>query len=265
MFKGHKRSRIGLLAALALLVLMYPMERHVGTDPNYPKDYNQPIVNVREGGTVAIMAMLGGFRPLVANLLWLKADEYWHAGATGWWRMVPVLQTICEMDPHFIDAWSTFGWHCAWNIYADAPDQDKPRWVETGIRIYKRGIHFNPDRYELYKDLAWLYHDKLKDYDRAIPAWQDTLKRKDVPLYVRHMLAHAYENTWQWQKAVETWKDCLRRDPRDQVARSAIDWWKEQGSDPTRLKVELKRILERENRIRKTRRLPLAEQPFSIK
>lgn len=257
---SHKRARWLILPALALLVSLNPVQRSIRLDKHFPAEYNQPIVNVREGGTVAIMAMMGGFRPLVANLLWLKADEYWHSGASGWWRMVPVLQTICEMDPHFIDAWSTFGWHCAWNIYADAPEQDKPRWVETGVKIYKRGIHFNPDRYDLYKDLAWLYHDKLKDFERAIPAWQDALKRKDAPMYVRHMLAHAYENTFQADKAVATWKECLRRDQRDQVARSAIDWWNKH-SDPAKRKGEYQRILARENQIRKTRGLPMAEQP----
>jgi len=265
MFSGHRRGRWAILPALALFILVYPVQQRIVKDPHYPSEYNQPIVNIREGGTVAIMAMLGGFRPLVANLLWLKADEYWHAGASGWWRIVGILQTICEMDPHFIDAWSTFGWHCAWNIYADAPDQDKPRWIQTGIDVYKRGIYFNPNRYELWKDLAWLYHDKLRDYRSAIPIWEETLKRPDCPVYVRHMLAHCYENTWQVDKAIAVWKDCLRRDKRDYVARSACDWWREQTASKAKTNAELLRILDRENRIRKSRRLPLAEQPFSIR
>jgi hypothetical protein len=260
-----KRGRWFILLALAVLAALYPVQRSIAKDPHYPSEYNQPIFTIRDGGTVAIMAMIGGFRPLVANLLWLKADEYWHSGAAGWWRIVPVLQTICEMDPHFIDAWSTFGWHCAWNIYVDASDQDKPKWVQTGIDVYKRGIYFNPKRYELHKDLAWLYHDKLRDYQSAIPIWQETLKCKGAPIYVRHMLAHAYENTWQVDKAVATWKECLRQDPRDTVAQSAVDWWKEQLSDPNKRDAELKRILDRENRIRKTRRLPMMEQPFAIR
>jgi tetratricopeptide (TPR) repeat protein len=262
---AHKRVRWVILPALALFVLLYPIGLRIENDPSYPSEYHQPIYNVREGGTIAIMAMMGGFRPMAANLLWLKADQYWHMGASGWWRMVPVLQTICELDPHFIDAWSTFGWHCAWNIYADAPPEDKPKWVQTGIDIYKRGIRFNPDKYDLYKDLAWLYHDKLKDYDRAIPAWQETLKQPDAPMYVRHMLAHCYEITWQVDKAIATWKECLRIDPKDHVAISADEWWEQQTSSPDKLDAELQRILERENRIRKSRRLPLMEQPFSIR
>jgi tetratricopeptide (TPR) repeat protein len=262
---SHKRARWFIVPALAGLMLLYPVQRSITSDPHYPKEYNQPIFNIRDGGTVAIMAMIGGFRPMVVNLLWLKADQYWHAGASGWWRIVPVLQSICEMDPHFIDAWSTFGWHCAWNIYADASDRDKPKWVQTGINVYKRGIYFNPDRYELYKDLAWLYQDKLRDFQSAIPIWQETLKKRGAPMYVRHMLAHAYECTWQVDKAIATWKECLRRDPRDWPARSAVDWWAEQTKTKAKLDAELRRIWERENQVRRSRRLPLAEQPFVIR
>lgn len=260
----HKRARWALLLVPILLVALYPAQQSITQDPAYPEEYQTPVYNIREGGTFAIMAMMGGFRPLVANLLWLKSDQYWHQGATGWWRMVPVLQTVCEMDPHFIDAWSTFGWHCAWNIYADAAAEDKPKWVETGIRVYKRGIYFNPERYDLYKDLAWLYHDKIKDYDRSIPAWKRVLEFPDAPEFVRHLLAHAYEISWRWEEALEVWRDCVRVNPYDQVARSAIEWWEEQSSTPEKLNAELLRILERENRVRITRRLPPMEQPFPL-
>jgi len=219
------------------------------------------LVSVREGGTVALMAMMGGFRPLVGNLLWLKADQYWHAGATGWWRMVPVLQAVCEMNPHYTDAWSTFGWHCAWNIYADAAPQDRPKWLQTGIEIYKRGISFNRDRYDLYKDLAWLYHDKMRDYELAAEAWKEVLKHPDAPIYCRHMLAHCYENTWQVDKAIAVWQDCIKRDPYDVVAKNTLDWWRQQTASKEALGAEKKRILERENKVRSSRGLPMMEQP----
>ncbi|HUT74687.1 MAG TPA: tetratricopeptide repeat protein [Armatimonadota bacterium] len=266
--KAHKRGRWLLLPAFAVLVLLVPVQRSIVSDPGYRKEYVNPAVNlgsVREGGTVALMAMLGGFRPLVSNLLWLKVDEFWHRGGSGYWRMVGVLQAICEMDPHFIDAWSTFGWHCAWNIYVDAPVKDRPKWVQTGIEIYQRGIKFNPDRYDLYKDLAWLYHDKLRDYERAIPAWQETLKHPDAPIYVRHMIAHCYENTWQVDKAIATWKECLKEDPTDVVAKAALDWWRQQTADPEKLKAEKLRILVRENGVRRSRQLPMMEEPHSIR
>lgn len=261
--RSHKYARWFLLLAFALMALLYPVQRSIVHDPDYRNEYAQtiPITSIREGGTVALMAMMGGFRPVVANLLWLKTDAYWHLGGTGWWRIVPILRTICEMDPHFIDAWSTFAWHCAWNIYHDAEPQDKPGWIEAGIRVYKRGEYYNPDHYDLFKDEAWLYHDKLNDYDRAIPAWKKVLEFRDAPLYCRHMLAHAYEETWQVDKARAVWRDCLRRDPRDNVARSACEWWDEQTKTKAKTEAELKRILARRNAVRRSRGLPSMEQP----
>ena len=263
--RARKRGRWFLLLSAALLALLYPVQRDIGRDPAYPQEYNRPVLNIREGGTLAMMAMMGGFRPMVVNLLWLRTDAYWHGGATGWWRMLPMLQAICEMDPHFIDAWSTFAWHCAWNIYADAAPEDRPKWVETGIKIFKRGISYNRDRYDLYKDLAWLYHDKMRNYELAIPAWKDVLKHPDAPIYCRHMLAHAYENTWQVEKAMETWRECVKLDRYDFVAHNALDWWTEQTSSKAKLDVEKIRILQRENAMRRSRGLPMMEQPQPIR
>ena len=259
--REQKRARWFLLVPVALVIALLPVQAQIRKSPAYHNEYSLgQVKGLREGGTIAIIAMIGGFRPLVANLLWLKVDGYWHKGPTGYWRMVPILNTICEMDPHFIDAWSTFGWHCAWNIWNDAAPQDRDKWTQTGIDVYKRGQYFNPDRYELYKDLAWLYHDKLRDYTRAIPEWKKTLAHKDAPIYCRHMLAHAYEQTGQWKLAVETWKECVKQDRRDHIAKQAIEWWQEQSKSPETLQAEINRLRERDERIRRSRGLPTMEQ-----
>ena len=49
----------------------------------------------------------------------MKSDEYWHEGL--FTRQVPLMEAVVTLDPQFIDAWSTAGWHWAYNIYADIP------------------------------------------------------------------------------------------------------------------------------------------------
>jgi len=248
-----------LLIVIALLawIASYPLLQAIYRNPGYHAEYTEAVMDVRAGGTEAIMAMLGGFRSIAANMLWLKSDQYWHQGGAGWWRMLPVLRTITRLDPHFINAWDTLGWHCAYNLQSDAIPEDKPKWIQAGVDAFQDGIRANPNRYELYASLAWLYHDRLKDYHQAIPVWQQVVGFKDAPLASAHMLAHAYERTWQIDKAVAVWKACLAKHKYDPVAESAIEWWAKHRND----KAYLISLWQRENKLRHGVGLPPIPRP----
>jgi len=247
-----------ILVAIACWLLAIPLQGSLNRYKIYRETSTKAITDVSEGGTLAMVAMLGGFRNITANILWLKSDEYWHQGGSGWWRMLPMLRTIVALDPHFIDAWDVLGWHCAWNLHSDAPESEKPLWIENGINYYRQGIRENPKRYELYSSLAWLYHDRLRDYNKAIPIWKKVCSFKDAPVTQKHMLAHCYERTWQVDKAVAVWKEALRDKKGDNpVAKSAIEWWAKHHDD----RAYLISLWQRENRLRLGRGLPPVASP----
>ncbi len=259
-----KTVKVMLLVALVLYIGTFFLGQSIYSDRGYQRLAPQlpELSGVREAGTVAIMAMMGGFRNIAANMLWLKSDEYWHAGGSGWWKMRPVLETITQLDPHFIDAWDTLGWHLAWNLQSsETIPERKPQWVQAGIDAYRRGISMNPEKYDLYASLAWLYHDKLHDYEKAIPVWQKVWSFKDAPVSQGHMLAHAYERLWRIDDAVRIWKECVQRKSDDMVARNAIKWWKAHKND----KAYLVAIWQRENVLRKQAGLPPMPRPDQLK
>jgi hypothetical protein len=94
--------------------------RNAQTDKNVVK------LDFRVLSSMMIAGLASGFKSQVANLVWMKSDEYWHKGLVT--RQVPLMEVVVTLDPQFVDAWSTAGWHWAYNIYAD---------VETN-EIYKR-------------------------------------------------------------------------------------------------------------------------------
>ncbi len=117
-------------------------------------------------GTPAMFALLGGQRYLVANILWNYADVLFHKGEE--YRMVNAFDSCVSLNPNFAEAWSTYGWHEAWNIYDDAPTiTEKEKWLDRGCEVYQRAIQAQPTKPHPYFDLGWLYLERIGDYFAA--------------------------------------------------------------------------------------------------
>ena len=126
--------------------------------------------------SLMVAGLASGFKSQVANLLWMKSDEYWHQGL--FTRQVPLMEAVVTLDPQFIDAWSTAGWHWAYNIYADVatnPDNIKAGpavirekqedAIKTGLDYLDRGSNLNPDTYRLWFEYGWTRAEKAGYYD----------------------------------------------------------------------------------------------------
>lgn len=177
---------VGIMAGSGLLV-----DYLVGR----PKPH--PLVFLPGGGVlnVAIMTRLG---PAVADVLWLKADEYWSSGR--WYRVWPVLRAINALNPHWVDVYRFTGWHAAYNLYAQweiekskaereleeakkkgknpeeiasiklriqEAEKGMRYWLEEGLSVLREGVSRNPDSWEMRFELGWTYYDKAQDYSRA--------------------------------------------------------------------------------------------------
>lgn len=128
--------------------------------------------------SMMVAGLASGFKSQVANLLWMKSDEYWHKGLLT--RQVPLMEAVVTLDPQFIEAWSTAGWHWAYNIYADLPERadlkktgpnskalrkEQERAILIGLDYLKRGANLNPETYRLWFENAWTRGEKAGIYD----------------------------------------------------------------------------------------------------
>ncbi len=142
--------------------------------------------------SVMVAGLASGFKSQVANLLWMKSDEYWHEGL--FTRQVPLMEAVVTLDPQFIDAWSTAGWHWAYNIYADIPTNPsykakgeksirrlQENAVSTGLDYLKRGSNLNPDTYRLWFEWGWTRAEKAGYYDdETLALYKQARKQKDA-------------------------------------------------------------------------------------
>jgi len=258
----RRAKRILLAATFVVWILIFPLQANIARTARV--DPGQTYVpELREGGTIAILASLGGFRSMASNMLWLKADDYFHQGASGWYKVMPTLRAITQLDPHFIEAWELLGWHIGYNMYVAAPPAERDGWAQSAIECYREAVRLNPNNWQVQQALAWYYQDRLMDYYKAIPEWIATSEKPgglSQHYVVLHPLAHCYEDTWQITKAVEVWKWCLELDPEDAVAQRAIDWWADHKND----RPYLRQLLADRNAKRAERGLPPMEPPYDL-
>ena len=151
--------------------------------------------------------VIGGFRGIAADILWVRIDEMWHHGK--WFEIIPLLRAITWMQPHFIEAWELGGWHLAYNLYAYAEGMaGREIYIEQGIRFLKEGLAKNRNIYDLWFNLGWVYYHKLKDYDESVKYFRSATRRKH-PSYIDRLMAHAYRKKGDIEAEYREWQRCL--------------------------------------------------------
>ena len=151
--KNWRRSWPGALLCLGLLGAAGSFEaasQETGLREGY-------LVTSAAQGKNAALAQAGGeFRVVAANLLWGKVVDHYHhqymADGGDWSKnesLLPLLQAIITLDPHFIQAYQIMGG-------AILPKTGR---VAEGKKVIAQGIAQNKtdaEEWELYREMAML-------------------------------------------------------------------------------------------------------------
>ena len=104
---------------------------------------------------------LGGFRGLIASVLWFRAQDLQDNG--DYFEMLSLSDWITKLQPDIGKVWAIQAWNMTYNISVQFPDfRDRWLWVNSGIELLRdQGLRYNPNDVELYRELAWFYYDKI--------------------------------------------------------------------------------------------------------
>ena len=122
---------------------------------------------------------LGGFRGLVADYLWLRANRLQDEGR--YYELFQLASWIVKLQPRFTGATAYLAWNMSYNISVTCNEfPDRWRWVNRGIELIRdEALIYNPADPLLYKELAWIYHHKLgQDMDDANRYYKIQLARQ---------------------------------------------------------------------------------------
>ena len=164
-----------ILIAAGLAPLKMKFERDVDAS-HLASDLLHQAIDLRERvGQTAFIAILGGFRSVVADLLFIDAHFAWER--VDWSHLLLRLRQVTVLQPHVAMFWDIAAWHMAWNASTAALNDTslspaaqkrlKREYIELGRDFLERGVANNPKNPQLYEALARLYRDKLNDHARA--------------------------------------------------------------------------------------------------
>ncbi len=104
---------------------------------------------------------LGGFRGIIADILWLRGMELQQQGR--FFELAQLADWITKLEPHFVNVWAFHAWNMAYNISNIFPDpDDRWRWIQRGVQLIRdEGLRLNPHHPLLHWELAWLYQHKI--------------------------------------------------------------------------------------------------------
>lgn len=179
------RAYRGALAALAVLSLLAAWQSRLLAErrrERMPEAYAGYTADVPPGLTFVI-AGLGGFRGVVAEVLWFRASRLQDEGR--FVELVQLADWITMLDPHAAEAWVYNAWNLAYNISVMmGRPEDRLRWVQNGISLLRdEALRLNPREARLYRELAWLYQNKVGDsLDQAHLAYKFALAQTMAPL-----------------------------------------------------------------------------------
>lgn len=167
--RRHMPSVVLIVAAIVFFCLAGAQNRHLIADGR-----REALVIEDAPATVTfITVVLGGFRGLVADVLWLRASRLQEEGR--YFELTQLADWITQLEPKAVQVWAFHAWNMAYNVSVMMVDpEDRWRWVANGIRLLReRALRMNPSAPDLYAELAWLLHHKVStEYDPAHATYQ---------------------------------------------------------------------------------------------
>ena len=124
--------------------------------------------------------------------LWDQSDAHFHKGEYS--HIINLHRIIVQGDPGNLKAYE----NSAWLLWSTDRNED-------AIAFLKQGVKANPSNFDLYDELGTHYATRLHDPAKAIPYYEEAVKYQ-CPYSTIHGLAHCYEKTNQWAKAVQAWE-----------------------------------------------------------
>lgn len=171
------------LAALAVLIvfgfLRLPIESGIAKDLRalHFSDTDLDLSMREQLGQGMFVASIGGFRSLIASVLYLEADVQF--GHQEWAKVEGTYGIITRLQPRSSHYWDAAHWHMAYNAFGyyqrmAASEKDTwkewqmthklaPYYLKRGRELLEDGIRHNPDSYVLYRAMGDLMRAKYRD------------------------------------------------------------------------------------------------------
>lgn len=218
----------GLILLLAIYSVKVPLEMRLTREYTALGFGNiSSFISLREKiSQYMFVALMGGFRNVVANLLWISAHNDWERHL--WFKQKEKYHVVNTLQPNSIYFWDNAAWHFAWNSsYAASVDPLEPRevvrkknqqeWFDLGEATLKKGIEHNPGSWELLAGMGRLLSDKQNRPLESAEYFQRASEFPEAPLYIKRQVVFKMLDGGDEQGAYELMRQLWQENERHHV------------------------------------------------
>lgn len=182
-------------------------------------------------GQGVTIGLLGGFRSVVADLLWIRTHAVWEEQETA---VIPATETMIRLvttiDPRPLYFWINGARMIAYDMavwrvreaggYGYIPEAAERRYhdeqAETAIGLLQRAREFHPDNPEILIDIANIYLRRMENVEKAAEYYRLAAETEDAPAFAARIYAVLLRRMDEHEAAYEWLKDLYPTlDPQD--------------------------------------------------
>ena len=218
------------LAAVLTLVFtglaLSPMEQKLWAvaKENIPKPQGDNPAG--QAGQGMLLATLGGFRSLLADIQWLRTTTAWDKQDTA--KTLANIQFTVSLDPRPTFFWRNGARMIAYDmrhwgsaiqgIGNGSQDAAGKALAQAAVNFLRLAMQQHPDDYTFPVDIGHIYMNRLNDYEAAAEAYLYAYENyADAPYYVGRLHAQLLRKAGKPQEAyhflVDAYKNLPAKDP----------------------------------------------------
>jgi len=147
------------------------------------------------------------------------ADIYFHKG--NYPEMIYHLTEKLKYDKQDLQTWADISYYY-WSMSVNEKAK-KEYFVKKALSVLLDGLTYNKDSYYIYDEIGKFYLNSAKDYNSAIPYFEQSITKKDTTNIPFHILAKCYEINKNPSKALSIIELCLNKFPNDAKAKAELE------------------------------------------
>lgn len=232
------RLRAGFLT-LAFLLLIGALTRPIENPAWKQVRSGQAELNLAgmEGalGQGIIVGMLGGFRSVMADFLWIQTNAVWERRERA--KLDSMIRLVTSIDPRPEFFWINGARMIAydvphWRIGEEGGYREVPEWrrkeidreqAEQAFALLRRALEFHPDNPRLFLEIGQIYLNRLEDPAQAAPWFLRASEQPGAPRFAARIYAELLRRQGKNVQAYEFLKGLHRRLPEgDPYAQKGI-------------------------------------------
>ena len=162
-----------------------------------------------------------GFDGLMACIYWTRTVQYFghrhFDRAHTYNELAPLLEITTYLDPHMIPAYQ-FGA----SFLAPKPPGGAGEPVRA-IHLMEYGIEHNPDNWQLYYNLGFVYYTELKDYRNAAAVFERGSKVPNAHPFMKIMAAQMAAHAGDFATARMLWSATYETAQEANIRQNAVE------------------------------------------